>query len=344
MAALRTPGSLGTNGNTKPDSGTLAKTSTEPPGVKLQYNWDPAKKEGVTKAIAVKRADAYTGSDGRVVGKVYFAVDIDIMDTEDMLALEPLVNSLAKRVKEGFEISLLCVGAADYRASDLYNYNLGYRRAQNVSRYIKKYVLGSSTVFNPAFLVKTPRSRGESEATQPTKDVRRPSEWTMGKDRVVTILIDKEGLLPPVTLAFEGPGFYTKQLETMELNAGGRIIARKDEQHIQQKERDYQRRYARGKQNLEDDPLRSLVEIRVKYVETTVAGQKRGELHCDAVYVPTGQILFSLQPPALKNANGEFDYKTIHKQLHKEFVNITARINAQLRRTVTSKITSKITE
>lgn len=341
MAERIARGPQGLGGNTSLDSGTLATTRMEPPGVSLSYTWDPKAKEGLTKSIAIKRADAYGVADGRVVGKVYFAVDIDKIYFDDILGLSPLINSLKDRVDEGFEIRLLCVGFADYRWTSKYNLDLGKRRANNVSEFIKRYVLGSPTASNSAFTVETPLSLGESEAAQPTKGGRRPSEWTMGKDRVVVIQIDKNGLLPPVTLAFEGPAFYAKPLEPMEINAGGKIathvVTRKDEAKDLQAERNDQRLHARGKQDMAEDPLRALVEIKVKYVERIVAGKKLGELHYDAVDVKTGRILFSLPKPALKDSNGDFDYKTIYLQLRGPHSNITERCRSLFGRKITKK-------
>ncbi|MEW8322193.1 MAG: hypothetical protein AB2606_06070 [Candidatus Thiodiazotropha taylori] len=342
MAGRRTPGPQGLFEDKKNiDSGTLARTRTLPPGVDLNYTWNPKKKEGITTSSAINRSDAYSKSPGRIVGKVYFPVDVDKLDVDDMLALAPLMNSLEKRLLEEFEITLFCVGRTDYRASDKYNKDLSRRRQDNVAKFIKRYVLGSDTATNELFTIKTLEPLGESIAEQPGAAGKKPSQWVMGRDRSVIIWFEKESYLPPIMLAFEGDISKSKFIEAMEVNAGGKIkpgvVARKDEQGHLQSDRDDQRQNAEGKQNLKDDPFRSIVDIRFKHFIKRVAGKEHGELYCEAILVDTGKILFSLAVQSINDSLHEFDYKKIYNELKNKHQNITTRVAKMLVRKIAKK-------
>lgn len=317
MAPRRIPGPQGTRGgNTSPDFGTLARTIAYAPGVSLSIAGDTSTKEAKSSSIDIKRAYAYKISDGMVVGEVFFATDDDKVYADDEIQLVPLVKSLKKRIEEGFEIGLLCTGKADYRARVWYNYRLGLRRAHAVMNFIRK------AVSEPSLKLKVD-SIGELKALQPIKG-KRPSLANIMKDRKVSIAIDKGGLLPPVTIAWEGDLIYYKPLEEAEINSGGRVVTNSREQHDPKAERDYA-----GK---EHDALKALVQIRVKYSEKSVAGKKQRYLKCDAVNASNGRILFSAQTKVSTKLSVDIDYTPMYYQLKGRYLNITERVKVRLGR------------
>ncbi|MET0050894.1 MAG: hypothetical protein ABW095_07405 [Candidatus Thiodiazotropha sp.] len=344
MAGGKIPGTEGLNQTSTPDKGTLARTRTNPPGVDLKYSWDSRKKEGITQSVPILRSDAYAKSPGKLVGKVYFPVNVDKLDTDDMLHLGPLANSLIQRIKEEFEITLYCVGRADYRASDAYNMDLSRRRQDNVAKFLKRYVLGSDTATNPLFTVKTLDPLGEMIATQPGEGAKRPSEWVMGRDRSVIIWTERHSLLPPVYLAFEGDLMYSKSIEPMEINAGGKIapkvVTRADEAKDAIDERNKQRQKGITKQP--DDPFRAVIDVKVTFQIVQESGEKKGQLQINVVQRETGKTLYRVQHYSENmlekyNVKGDatlrdFDYKAIYRKLTGGYINITARVTAMLGR------------
>jgi hypothetical protein len=344
MAGKKTPGIEGLSHTSIPDKGTLARTRSRRPGIDLTYSWDPKHKQGITKSVPILRSDAYSKSEGKLVGKVYFPVNVDKLDTDDMLRLGPLVNSLEQRIKEEFEITLYCVGRADYRASDAYNMDLSRRRQDNVAKFLKRYVLGSDTATNPLFTVKTLEPLGESIAAQRGEGGKRPSEWVMGRDRSVIIWIDSHSLLPPVYLAFEGDLIYSKPFEPMEINAGGKIqpkvTIRADEAKNLQDERNYQRSSGITKQP--DDPFRALIDVTVTYQIVQENGERKGQLQINVVQKETGKILYRVLHHSENmlqkyNVTGDatlrdFDYNAIYRKLTGGYGSITARVTAILGR------------
>ncbi|MDH4239494.1 MAG: hypothetical protein OEW48_08020, partial [Phycisphaerae bacterium] len=213
MSPPRIPGPKGIHGYEKVDSGTLARNSTAPPGIITSAK----AKEGVSWSAAIKRAHAYTDTDGLTFAEIYFATDDDKVHSDDILAMNNLINSIPRLLKDGFKLRLLCTGEADYRAPFKYNIDLGMRRANSVKSLI------DSRTSNKALEVRA-KSIGESKALQP-KHGKRPSLMEIMNDRKVVITIGNKGLTPPVTLSVTGNWIHNSNIEKTEINNGGRIVA-----------------------------------------------------------------------------------------------------------------------
>lgn len=96
--------------------------------------------------------------DARLQAQVFFPRAVWRLDTGDTGALQALVDEY-RRLLLGNRIELMCVGHADWRATDGFNQNLATQRAGEVKAYIDARLRSS-----PNFSSWAAQSRGEQDA------------------------------------------------------------------------------------------------------------------------------------------------------------------------------------
>ena len=210
--SLPGPQGAGSRTSEKPDAGTLARTTSRPPGV---VSGDTSVKQRVSWTRPVKDLPQSGKEMSNELGEIHFRTDEDRLDSQDERVLHTLCASLVSLLKEGYRFDLLCVGHADHRATHGYNEALGQRRAESVRRHI------AALVREPGFQVFA-RSRGEWDAIQPgpSNKAKVPAPL-MAYDRRVDITF--RAVVPPVRIGIEGNWIHTGSLEKLELNSGGHI-------------------------------------------------------------------------------------------------------------------------
>jgi hypothetical protein len=149
------------------------------------------------------------------LGEIYFRTDEDALDDEDEQALDKLCGSLKALLKERYSFHLLCIGHADHRATESYNYKLGNRRAEAVKRHIIALLPEQGGSVCTA-------SEGELQSAQPGRSRYRVPAERMALDRRVDIHF--RAVVPPVRIGMTGNWIHTSTLEKMELNNLGRIF------------------------------------------------------------------------------------------------------------------------
>lgn len=275
MPPGRTPGPKGIKRNELIDSGTLALNATDPPLISTSAaNY----KEGVSWSKAIKRKQAYTNTGDLTVAEIYFATDDDKVHSDDILAMNDLISSIKTLLKNGFELTLLCIGEADYRASFQYNMDLGKRRAQSVKDLI-------DTSISHKKLTVEFDSIGESKALQP-KHGKLPSLMKIMNDRKVVVTIDPEEFIPPVTISVMGNWIHNLTIEATEINNGGRVVAAPSSPSAMDA------RHAREYQGLEHDPILPLVVIKTNYYIKKINNKDEAFVECKAVHQLTNKLLF----------------------------------------------------
>ena len=271
MPPNRTPGPTGTRGHEQIDSGTLALAAAAPPAIATSPGDG---KEGVSSSVAIKRKYAYIDTADLVLAQIYFATDDDRVDSDDVSAMSKLLESIPKLLKDGFKLTLLCTGSADYRASDAYNIDLGLRRAQSVKSAIDSRI-------SDADLSVEVTSIGESKALQP-QGGRRPSLVQIMDDRKVAVTIEE--FTPPVILSVTGNWILNSTIEVTEINNGGRVVAPASSQALR-KVREYE--------GLEHDPILPLILIRTSYSIQRTGNTEEALVRCRVVHQVTNKVLFT---------------------------------------------------
>lgn len=271
----RTPGPKGISRKEIIDGGTLALNATAPPVISTSAAKD---KEGTSWSKAIKRRQAYTNAAVLTVAEIFFATDDDQVHSDDILAMNDLISSIKTLLKNGFELTLLCIGQADYRASFQYNKDLGKRRARSVKDLIDISISHKN-------LTVEFDSIGESKALQ-AKHGRLPSLTEIMNDRKVVVTIDTEEFIPPVTISVMGNWIHNLTIESTEINNGGRVVAAPSSPSSMDA------KHAREHQGLEHDPILPLVVIKTNYYIKKINNKDEACVECKAVHQLTNKVLF----------------------------------------------------
>jgi hypothetical protein len=274
--ATRPPKVIGIGSQTSIDIGTLIRNLTPKPGV----TGTGSTLEGISWSVPLTRSLANSNVDGWFVAVVYFKTDECKVNQLDRIGLKNLMDSLKKRLKDGFTISLKCTGGADYRLGRRYNKRLAQRRADSVKAAIK------SLIPNEKLKIST-KSEGEKFALQPKGD-KLPSLIRIVNDRNVIVTIAKNGYIAPITIAAVGNWYFNASIESEEMKWGGRIVSVAG---VAQKEREYQER--RGIKRNENDPLLPTVIIETHFHTAKVDGKEEAFIRCNVIHVKTKELLFS---------------------------------------------------
>jgi len=274
MSPPRIPGFEDILRSLKIDSGTLVRNHSTPPGILKAVR---SSKEGASRSMAIKRAQAYMNSEGLTMAEIYFAADDHEVHIDDKLAMNNLIKSVKKLTGDGFKIRLLCTGGADYRASVAYNEKLGLRRAKSVKSMFNHLNLSEEIL---EVLIS---SIGESQAQQPKRG-KRPSLIKIMNDRKVEITI--EDIFPPVTLSATGNNLLLNAIiEMNEINNGGTVVAPADCRNARA-ERDFQ--------GIEHDPILPLVLINSHYLIKKTNNKDEAYIECNVVERLTNELLFTV--------------------------------------------------
>ena len=246
--------------------------------------------QGTSWTIQLTRKLAYSHTVGVTVGEIFFATNDDQVRTSiDKQALDNLANSIKKLTKEGFEISLLCAGAADFRGTDHYNFLLGKRRANSVKQYLENRCIDRRFHIDVI-------SYGESKSLQPGEG-NRPSDRAMKADRKVVITFRYRGFRPPVTIGITGNWNNRVSIAVREVNNGGDVVsipgtpAWLDIYLEHQENQENRHRLARPASSV-FDPLRPLVIIITQFSTHQGINGNIGFVECRAIHQTTRQQLF----------------------------------------------------